>query len=161
MTHDYKRNGTTSLFVALNVMDGSVIKTCMSKHRHQEWIKFLNLIKSRVPSGKEIHIIYGNYATHTHQKVKDWLKRNKRFHVHFTPTSASWLNMGERFFRDLSEKRLKRGVFKSLEDLTKAVEGYINHHNDNPQPFIWTAKANDVLEKVKSARKNLNKLQTA
>lgn len=161
MTHDYKRNGTTSLFAALNVMDGSVIGTCMSKHRHQEWIKFLNLIKSRVPSGKEIHIICDNYATHKHQKVKDWLKRNKRFHVHFTPTSASWLNMVERFFRDLSEKRLKRGVFKSLEDLTKAVEGYIDHHNDNPQPFIWRAKANDVLEKVKSARRNLNKLQTA
>ncbi|MDB4681251.1 IS630 family transposase, partial [bacterium] len=161
MTHDYKRNGTTSLFTAINVMDGTVIGTCMSKHRHQEWIKFLNLIKSRVPSGKEIHIIYDNYATHKHQKVKDWLKRNKRFHVHFTPTSASWLKMVERFFRDISEKGLKRGMFKSLEDFTKAVEVYIDHHNDNPQPFIWTAKANDVLGKVKSARRNLNKLQTA
>jgi transposase len=116
MTHDYKRNVTTSLFAALNVMDGSVIGTCMSKHRHQEWIKFLNLIKSRVTPGKEIHIICDNYATRKYHKVKDWLKRNKRFYVHFTPTSASWLKMVERFFRDHSEKRLKRRVFKSLED---------------------------------------------
>ena len=161
MTHDYKRNGTTSLFAALNVMDGSVIGTCMEKHRHQEWIKFLNLIKRTVPQDKEIHIICDNYATHKHQKVKNWLKRNKRFHCHFTPTSASWLNMVERFFRDLSERRLKRGVFKSVAELTETVQAYIAHNNKNPNPFIWTAKATDILAKVKRGRRTLDKLQSA
>jgi transposase len=160
MTHDYKRNGTTSLFAALNVMNGSVIGTCMKRHRHQEWIKFLNLIKQSVPAEKDIHIICDNYATHKHQKVKNWLKRNKQFHCHFTPTSASWLNMVERFFRDLSERRLKRGVFKSVADLTGAVEKYIAHNNENPNPYIWTAKSTDILAKVKRARRTLNKLQS-
>jgi len=161
MTHDYKRNGTTSLFAALNVVDGSIIGTCMNKHRHQEWIKFLNLIKRSVPANKEIHIICDNYATHKHPKVKNWFKRNKRFQCHFTPTSASWVNMVERFFRDLSERSLKRGVFKSVQDLTQTVQEYINHHNKNPKPFIWTAKANDILEKVSRAHRKHNKLRTA
>lgn len=161
MTHDYKRNGTTSLFAALNVLDGSVIGSCMQKHRHQEWIRFLNLIKRNVSPDKEVHIICDNYCTHKHQKVKAWLKRNKRFHVHFTPTSASWLNMVERLFRDLSERCIRRGVFKSVNELTKTIEGYLEAHNRNPKPFVWTASASDILEKVKRGRNKLNKLQTA
>lgn len=160
MTHDYKRNGTTSLFAALNIADGKVIGTCMQKHRHQEWIKFLNKIKREVPVDKEIHIICDNYATHKHPKAKAWEKRNKRFKFHFTPTSASWLNMVERFFRDITENQLRRGVFKSVKDLTEAIETYIDRHNENPKPFIWTAKANDILEKVKRGREKLNKLQS-
>ena len=160
MTHDYKRNGTTTLFAALNTLDGSVIGTCMTKHRHQEWIRFLNQIKRAVAKDKQIHIICDNYATHKHQKVVNWLKRNKRFHVHFTPTSASWLNMVERFFRDLSEQRLRRGVFCSIPDLTQAVEDYVEGHNHNPKPFIWTAAASDILQKVQRARKKLDKVQS-
>jgi len=160
MTHDYKRNGTTTLFAALNTLNGSVIETCMPKHRHQEWIRFLNLIKRNTPTDKAIHIICDNYATHKHAKVIAWLKRNKRFHVHFTPTSASWLNMVERFFRDISERRLRRGVFHSVDELVHAVTDYVARHNDNPKPFIWTATASDILEKVKRARKKLDKLQS-
>lgn len=161
MTHDYKRNGTTSLFAALNIANGQVIGTCMQKHRHQEWIKFLNRIKRAVPEKKEVHIICDNYSTHKHEKVKAWQKRNKRFHIHFTPTSASWLNMVERFFRDITENQLKRGIFKSTTELIKAIEDYIRCHNRNPKPFIWTATANDILEKIKRSRQKLNKLQTA
>src|SRR5437870_5258440 len=160
MTHDYKRNGTTKAFAALNTLNGSVNGTCMPKHRHQEWIRFLNLIKRNTSTDKTIHIICDNYATHKHAKVASWLKRNKRFHVHFTPTSASWLNMVERFFRDISERRLRRGVFRSVEELVTAVTDYVARHNDNPKPFIWTATASDILEKVKRARKKLDKLQS-
>jgi transposase len=161
MTHDYKRNGTTSLFAAMNVAGGRIIGACMNRHRHQEWIRFLNRIKRDVPAQKEIHLICDNYATHKHPKVKAWLGRNKRFHVHFTPTSASWLNMIERFFRDLTHRRLKRGVFCSVGELTAAIEEYIAIHNANPKPLIWTAKASDILEKVKRGRKKLDKLRTA
>ena len=157
MTHDYKRNGTTTLFAALNTLSGAVIQTCMPKHRHQEWIQFLNLIKRNAPPDKAIHIICDNYATHKHPKVIAWLERNPRVHVHFTPTSASWLNMVERFFRDLSDRALRRGVFRSVDDLVQAVTDYVAHHNDNPKPFIWTATASDILEKVKRARKKLDK----
>ena len=117
-------------------------------------------IKRSVPKDKQIHIICDNYATHKHQKVVNWLKRNTRFHVHFTPTSASWLNMVERFFRDLSEQRLRRGVFHSVPELIQAVEEYVGGHNQNPKPFIWTATASDILEKVQRARKKLDKLQS-
>lgn len=158
MTHDYKRHGTTSLFAAMNVLDGTIISTCQPRHRHQEWIKFLNLIKASVPAGKDIHLICDNYATHKHPKVKAWAKRNPRFHFHFTPTSASWLNMIERFFRDLSEKALKRGSFYNVNDLTGAITEYINAHNDHPKPFIWTASAKDILAKVKRARRAMNML---
>lgn len=161
MTHDYKRNGTTTLFAALNTLDGSVIGTCMQKHRHQEWIKFLNRIKASVPAKKDIHIICDNYSTHKHEKVVKWFKRNPRFHVHFTPTSASWLNMVERFFRDLSENRLRRGVFRSVPELVEAVESYVAVHNLAPKPFIWTASSTDILEKVKRGRAKLDKLHTA
>ncbi len=161
MTHDYKRNGTTSLFAALNVLEGTVIGTCMDKHRHQEWLKFLNLIKRSVPADKDIHLICDNYATHKHAKVTAWFARNPRFHCHFTPTSASWLNMVERFFRDLSERRLKRGVFGSVTALQQAVKEYIAHSNQHPSPYIWTAKAADILAKVTRARRTLDKLQSA
>lgn len=160
MTHDYKRNGTTTLFAALNTLDGTVLETCMPRHRHQEWIKFLNLIKRNTPPDKEIHIICDNYATHKHAKVKAWMKRNKRFHVHFTPTSASWLNMIERFFRDISEQRLRCGVFRSVNDLIAAITYYVAHHNKDPKPFIWKASASDIFEKVKRARTKLDTLQS-
>jgi transposase len=160
MTHDYKRNGTTTLFAALNTLNGSVIETCMPKHRHQEWIRFLNLINRSTPADKTIHVVCDNYATHKHAKVAAWLNRNKRFHVHFTPTSASWLNMVERFFRDISERRLRRGVFRSIPELVQAITDYVARHNEAPKPFIWTATASDILEKVKRARKKLDKLQS-
>jgi transposase len=159
MTHDYKRNGTTSLFAALNTADGSVIGTCMSKHRHQEWLRFLNLLRRRTPQDKEIHLICDNYATHKHDRVKAWQERNPRFHFHFTPTSASWLNMVERFFRDLTERSLRRGVFRSLQDLTTAIQDHITAHNTNPKPFVWTATASDILEKVTRGRRKLVKIQ--
>lgn len=158
MTHDYVRNGTTSLFAALNVLDGTVLSACMPRHRHQEWLRFLNLIKDQMPPDKEIHLICDNYATHKHARVQAWQKRNPRFHFHFTPTSASWLNMVERFFRDLSEKALKRGSFYCVDELIAAIDEYINQHNRNPKPFIWTATATDILAKVRRARAKLNKI---
>jgi transposase len=158
MTHDYRRNGTTSLFAAMNVLDGTIISQCQSRHRHQEWLKFLKLIKSQVYGDMPIHLICDNYGTHKHPKVQAWAKRNPRFRFHFTPTSASWLNMVERFFRDLSEKALKRGSFYNVNDLVGAITEYINVHNENPKPFIWTASAKDILAKVKRARSVLNKL---
>ena len=161
MTHDYKRNGTATLFAALNALDGTVISMCDDRHRHQEWLKFLRVIDSVTPSEKEIHLIADNYSTHKHAKVQKWLKRHPRFHVHFTPTSCSWLNMVERFFRDLTENRLRRGVFHDVEELIMAMEDYIAKHNQQPKPFIWTAKAADILEKVKRARRVLDNLQSA
>lgn len=156
MTHDYKRNGTTTLFAALNTATGEVYGLCQERHRHQEWLKFLRMIDQTVAAGKHVHIICDNYATHKHPKVERWLKRHKRFHVHFTPTSASWLNMIERFFRDLTDKRIRRGVFKDLEQLITAIGDYIDRHNESPKPFIWTAKATDILEKVTRAQAALN-----
>ena len=157
MTHDYKRHGTTTLFAALNTLDGQVIATCMSQHRHQEWLRFLRIIDQQTPADREVHLIADNYATHKHPKVKRWLDRHQRFHVHFTPTSASWLNMVERFFRDLTHRRLRRGVFHSVSELESALQTYIAQHNQNPKPFIWTAKASDILEKVKRGQATLNK----
>jgi transposase len=160
MTHDYKRNGTATLFAALNVADGTVISMCDDRHRHQEWLQFLRVIDYVTPAGKELHLIADNYATHKHAKVQRWLKRHPRFHVHFTPTSASWLNMVERFFRDLTQNRLRRGVFRDVEELIMAIGDYIDRHNQKPKPFIWTAKANDILEKVKRAKRSLNNVQS-
>jgi transposase len=157
MTHDYKRNGTTTLFAALNTANGEVYGLCQQKHRHQEWLKFLRMIDRTVPADKEIYLICDNYATHKHERVQRWLEAHKRFHVRFTPTSASWLNMVERFFRDLTHNRLRRGVFQDLEQLIMAIGEYIDGHNKNPKPFIWTAKANDILEKVTRAQTALNK----
>jgi len=161
LTHDYKRNGTTSLFAAMNTANGQIIGTCMKKHRHQEWIRFLNRIRKETPKGKEIHLICDNYATHKHAKVKAWQKRHPRFHFHFTPTSASWLNMVERFFRDLTVNSIRRGVFRSVEELTQAIEEHIALHNEAPKPFVWTATASDILEKVKRGRAKLLNMQSA
>jgi transposase len=160
MTHDYKRNGTATLFAALNTSNGEVMGVCMERHRHQEWLKFLRLIEQATPPNQTLHLICDNYATHKHPRVQRWLSKRPRFHVHFTPTSASWLNMVERFFRDLTQNRLKRGVFRDLEELIMAVEGYIDRHNQNPKPFIWTASARDILQKVTRARKTLDKGQS-
>ncbi len=159
MTHDYKRNGTTTLFAALNVLDGQVIAQCQQRHRHTEWLKFLRQIDRETPKDKALHLICDNYATHKHPTVRKWLEKHPRFHIHFTPTSASWLNMVERFFRDLTTQQLRRGVFTSVPDLVKTIEGYIAQHNQNPKPFIWTAKANDILEKVVRANQQLSSKQ--
>lgn len=159
MTHDYKRHGTTTLFAALNVLDGTVIAQCHKRHRHTEWLKFLRKIDRETPKGKELHLICDNYATHKHPKVKHWLEKHPRFHIHFTPTSASWLNMVERFFRDITTQRLRRGVFTSVPALVKAIYAYIERHNQDPKPFIWTAKANDILEKVVRANRRLSSKQ--
>ena len=160
MTHDYKRNGTTTLFAALNAADGQLIGTCMPRHRHQEWIKFLKLIDEQTPPGVDLHLIVDNYATHKHPNVKAWLKRHPRFHMHFTPTASSWLNLVERWFRELTQKRLRHGVFRELDDLLKTINDFIDAHNDNPQTFIWTASVQRILEKVQRARDTLNKDQT-
>lgn len=159
MTHDYKRHGTTTLFAALNVLDGTVIAQCQPRHRHSEWLTFLRQIHRETPKGKELHLICDNYSAHKHPKVKAWLEKHPRFHIHFTPTSASRLNMVERFFRDITTQRLRRGVFRSVPELTKAIEEYIAKHNDAPKPFIWTAKANDILEKVVRANRRLSSKQ--
>lgn len=156
MTHDYKRNGTTTLFAALCTLTGYVISSCMKRHRHQEWIRFLNQIDQEVPKGLEIYLICDNYATHKHEKVRRWLKRHPRFHVHFTPTSASWLNLVERFFRDLTERRLRRSAFYSVPHLEQAIDDYILQHNKDPKPFVWTKRAPDILAKVMRARRSLN-----
>lgn len=161
MTHDYKRNGTATLFAALNTVDGTVISMCDDRHRHQEWLRFLRVIDDLTPKAKEVHLIADNYATHKHPKVHRWLDRRPRFHMHFTPTSSSWLNMVERFFRDLTDKRIRRGVFRDVEELITAIGDYIDHHNSKPKPFIWTARASDILEKVKRARKALDNPHSA
>jgi transposase len=160
MTHDYKRNGTATLFAALNTLNGKVISLCQERHRHQEWLRFLRLVNDATPDHKQLHLIADNYATHKHPVVQRWLKRHPRFHIHFTPTSASWLNMVERFFRDLTVKRLRRGVFRDVMEPVTAIDDYVDHHNERPKPFIWTASANDILEKVKRAQKALINVQS-
>lgn len=161
MTHDYKRNGTTTLFAALNVLDGQVIGQCQPRHTHTEWLKFLRQIDRATPKGKALHLIVDNYATHKHPKVLAWLKKHPRFHMHFTPTSASWMNMIERFFRDITTARLRRGVFTNVPELVAAIEEYIAHHNENPKPFIWTKSARDILQKVIRANSRLSSKQSA
>lgn len=161
MTHDYKRNGTTTLFAALNVLDGKVISQCQQRHRHIEWLKFLRKIERETPKEKTLHLICDNYATHKHPNVQDWLAKHPRFKMHFTPTSASWLNMVERFFRDISENRLRRGVFTSVSELIAVIDDYIDQHNANPKPFIWTASARDILQKVIRANSRLSSKQNA
>ncbi|WP_276289607.1 IS630 family transposase [Cupriavidus basilensis] len=159
MTHDYKRNGTTTLFAALNVLDGQVIAQCQQRHRHSEWLKFLRKIDRETPKDKTLHLIADNYATHKHPAVQDWLAKHPRFNMHFTPTSASWLNMVERFFRDITTERLRRGVFTSVPELVDAINEYIAHHNTNPEPFIWTKSARDILQKVIRANRRLSSKQ--
>jgi len=158
MTHDYKRYGTTTLFAALNTLTGEVLSQCRPRHTNEDWLAFLRLIARNTPKDKQIHVIADNYSPHKHPAVKAWLARNKRVHMHFTPTSASWLNMVERFFRDITEKRIRRGVFRSVPELVTAIEDYIQNHNRAPKPFIWTAKASDILEKVTRARRTLDKV---
>ena len=157
MTHDYKRNGTTTLFAALNVLTGVVIGQCLPKHRNSEFLKFLRTIDSQVPKSLQIHMICDNYGTHSHDNVLAWLEKHPRFHLHFIPTSSSWLNMVERWFRDLTGKALRRGVFKSVPDLIAAIEAYLAAHNDDPKPFVWTATAEDILEKVRRGRVALSR----
>ena len=157
MTHDYKRNGTTTLFAAIDMISGRIISSCMPRHRHQEWLKFLNQIDRQTPEKFEIHLIADNYATHKHPKVKAWLKRHRRFHIHFIPTSSSWVNVIESFFAKLTTKRLKRGIFTSVPELIEAIEEFILRHNENPQPFVWTAQVEKILEKVGRAQKSLEK----
>jgi transposase len=155
MTHDYKRHGTTTLFAAMSTLDGSVIWRCAPRHRHIEWLGFLRQIDRDTPKDKQLHLVCDNYATHKHPKVNQWLQKHPRFHVHFTPTSASWLNMVERFFRSISTDQLERGVFRSVAELIAAIEQYIAVHNQNPKPFVWTAKAKDILQKVIRANRRL------
>jgi len=148
MTHDYKRHGTTTLFAALNVLEGEVIGSCMKRHRHQEFLKFLQLIDRRTPAELDLHLIVDNYATHKHAKVKEWLAKHPRFHFHFIPTSSSWLNAVERFFAELTEKRLRRGVFRSVLDLIDAIDAYLEERNQDPKPFLWTKTADEILDKL-------------
>ncbi|MEO1495569.1 MAG: IS630 family transposase [Planctomycetota bacterium] len=157
-THDYKRNGTTTLFAALNVAEGIVIDKCMKRHRHQEWIRFLKEIDARTPCELDLHLIVDNYATHKHEKVRRWLARHPRFHVHFIPTSSSWLNLVERFFADLTTKRLRRGTFRNVPQLVRAIQDYVEHHNDTTQGFEWKATADAILNKVAHARATLDKI---
>lgn len=155
MTHDYKRHGTSTLFAALEVATGKVIGECKPKHRHQEFLAFLKTVDKETPPGLDLHLIVDNYATHKHSKVKNWLKRNKRVHLHFIPTSSSWLNLVERFFGLITEKQIRRGVFTSVKELEAAIYRFIDAHNTNSKPFVWTKSANDILEKVARARASL------
>jgi transposase len=158
MTHDYKRNGTTTLFAALDVLTGTVIGQCLPRHRHTEFLKFLNTIDRDVPKGLQVHLILDNYSTHKHAAVQRWLERHKRFHLHFTPTSSSWLNQVERWFRDLTDKNLRRGIFGSVPDLIASIEAYLNAHNADPKPYVWTATAESILAKVQRARTKLQQV---
>jgi transposase len=152
VTHDYKRHGTTTLFAALNTLDGTVISMCQPRHRHEEWLKFLRLIERKTPKHLTLHLIVDNYATHAHPDVQAWLAKHPRFVMHFTPTGASWLNMVERFFRDITDKRIKRDSFTSVAELELAIDLYVAHHNAQPKSFIWTASAKDILAKVTRAK---------
>ena len=155
MTHDYIRHGTTTLFAALNVLDGKVIGQCMARHRHQEFIRFLNRVEATVPAGKLIHAILDNYAAHKHPKVRAWLTRHPRWTFHFTPTSCSWVNAVETFFATLTRRRLHRGAFHSLVDLQAAINGYLEEHNQRPKPFVWTADPDRIIEKVNRGHQTL------
>jgi transposase len=161
MTHDYKRHGTTTLFAALDVADGIVIEACMSRHRHQEWIEFLRKIDASTDPQAELHLVADNYATHKHAKVLRWLERHPRFRMHFTPTSSSWLNLVERWFRELTQQRLRRGTFRSVRQLQEAIFAYVEHHNDRTSGYRWKALPDDILAKVRRARAVLDKTPTS
>jgi transposase len=158
MTHDYKRHGTTTLFAALNVLDGTVIGRNMQRHRHQEFIRFLNAVNAAVPAGKAVHVILDNYAAHKHPKVRQWLDRHERFTFHFTPTSCSWLNAVEGFFAKLAKRRLKRGVFHSLVDLQAAINRFVAEHNTAPMPFTWTADPDKIIAAVRRGHQVLDSI---
>ena len=155
MTHDYKRNGKTSLFAALDVATGAVIRQCIKRHRHQAFLRFLRTIDRRTPPKLDLHLVLDNYATHKHAKVTAWLDKHPRFHRHFTPTSASWLNQVERFFGLITHDRIRRGVFTSVPELEAAIHDYLDHHNAHPKPFVWTKSAEEILAKVSRARRTL------
>lgn len=155
LTHDYKRNGTTCLFAALNVLEGKVIGQCYARHRHQEFLKFLRKLDREFPKTVPLHLIMDNYGTHSHPKVQEWLKKHPRFSLHFIPTSSSWLNLVERWFRELTDKRVRRGIFYSVEDLKEAIETFIETWNEDPRPFVWTASVESILEKMGKCRKVL------
>lgn len=155
MTHDYKRNGTTTLFAALDVATGAVIGRCLPRHRHEEFLKFLRTVDRQVPKDLAVHMILDNYATHKHPDVVKWLAKHRRFHLHFTPTSSSWLNLVERWFRNLTDQAIRRGVFASVPDLISAIETYLASNNDDPKPLVWTATAQSILDKVRRGRKTL------
>ena len=157
MTHDYRRHGTTTLFAALNVADGTVIGECQPRHRHQEWLKFLKKIDAETPPDLDLHLILDNYATHKHATVCKWLKKHPRFHPHFIPTSSSWLNLVERWFREITDKRLRRGTFRSVAELVQAIQEYLDHNNTHAKPLIWTKQAAPILEKIRRARAALDK----
>lgn len=152
MTHDFKRHGTTTLFAALSMLDGSVIGQCLPRHRHQEFLKFLRTLDREFPSGLDLHLIVDNYGTHTHRSVDLWLAKHPRFHLHFVPTSCSWLNLIERWFRQLTDKAIRRGVFHSVPDLITAIEAYLVAYNEDPKPFVWTAEVDKIIEKIARAR---------
>lgn len=156
MTHDYKRHGTTTLFAALDVLTGRVIGQCLPRHRHDEFLGFLRVIDKQTPKGLDVHLILDNYSTHKHPDVRTWLTKHPRFQLHFTPTSSSWLNLVERWFREITDKAIRRGVFHSVPDLIAAIEAYLQAHNDDPKPFVWTATAEDILAKVRRGRVALN-----
>jgi transposase len=160
MTHDYKRHGTTTLFAALDVLTGKVIGKCFARHRHDEFLRFLRIVDTSVPRKLQVHMIVDNYGTHTHPDVKAWLAKHPRFHLHFTPTSSSWLNMVERWFGDLTDKMIRRGVFGSVDDLIDAITEYLKVHNDDPKPFVWTATAESILAKVRRGRVTLKQVST-
>ena len=160
VTHDYKRNGTSTLFAALDVATGSVTGECYQKHTHKEFLNFIKKVEGQADKGKDLHIIVDNYSTHKHEKVQNWLKQNKRVCLHFTPTSSSWLNLVERFFGVLTERQLKRGVFTSVEELEQKIIEYIDNNNKNPKPFVWTKSAEEILEKVNRARSTLDNIQS-
>jgi len=158
MTHDYKRNGTTTLFAALDVLDGRVIGRCMQRHRHQEFIRFLNAIEAEIPAGKIIHVILDNYGPHKHPKTRAWLGRHPRFTFHYTPTSASWLNAVEGFFAKLTKRRLRRGVFCSIVDLQAAINRFLRETNDDPKPFVWTADPDKIIAAVRRGHQALDSI---
>jgi transposase len=158
MTHDYKRHGTTTLFAAISMLDGKVTGDCVPRHRHQEFIRFLKKIDDETPGDLALHLIVDNYATHKHPRVKAWLGRHPRFHLHFTPTSSSWLNLVERWFRNLTDKRIRRGSFKSVQALAAAINEYISNHNQNPHVFVWTASIERILAKVRISKEALDAL---
>jgi len=159
-THDYKRNGTTTLFAALELAEGKLIGTCMPRHRHQEWIKFLKRVDKQTPADLDLHLIVDNYQTHKHPNVEKWLAKHPRFHMHFIPTSSSWLNLIERWFGEITDKQIRRGSFGSVEALIRTITDYIEHHNRDPKTFVWTAKVEDILEKVRRARAVLDNVQS-
>src|SRR5881398_2224409 len=159
MTHDYKRNGTTTLFAALNVLDGKEIGECHGRHRHQEWRKFLRRLDAEFPPELKLHVVMDNYGTHKEPHVQAWLKKHPRFVCHFVPTSSSWLNLVERWFRELTEKAIRRGSFLSMPDLKQAIEAFMQAWNENPKPFIWTATVEDIIKKIERARVKMEQIK--